>query len=232
MARWRLCLAGLLLLQGCGLGCPSELAFRLEPADVIAVRERPLVLHCWVEGEPPITITWHKDGAVLANGSLRIESFCRRPGASAANPPSVGEYSCAAQNRHGLLVSRKARVQLATLSTFHMHPASMAVEEGGVARSRGHHHLGAEPHGPAGWRPPPPASAPTSPLAPPTAQSAPQGAACCPPARAGRGAVGPGQQLGVQLREPERRAWASLLTVLKLKIKWRPKPGSTWCPWG
>ncbi|XP_065430117.1 immunoglobulin superfamily DCC subclass member 3-like isoform X3 [Chrysemys picta bellii] len=144
MARWRLCLAGLLLLQGCELGRPSELAFLLEPADVIAVRDRPLVLHCQVEGEPPISITWHKDGAplgngshtaVLANGSLRIESFHRRPrGEGAANQTSVGDYSCAAQNRDGLLVSRKARVQLATLSKFHMHPESMAVEEGGVAR--------------------------------------------------------------------------------------------------
>uniref|UniRef100_A0A674JJ85 Immunoglobulin superfamily DCC subclass member 3 n=1 Tax=Terrapene triunguis TaxID=2587831 RepID=A0A674JJ85_9SAUR len=126
------------------LGRPSELAFLLEPADVIAVRDRPLVLHCRVEGEPPISITWHKDGAplgsgshtaVLANGSLRIESFHRRPrGGDAANQTSVGDYSCAAQNRDGLLVSRKARVQLATLSKFHMHPESMAVEEGGVAR--------------------------------------------------------------------------------------------------
>ncbi|XP_065276676.1 immunoglobulin superfamily DCC subclass member 3-like [Emys orbicularis] len=144
MARWRLCLAGLLLLQGCEPGRPSELAFLLEPADVIAVRDRPLVLHCRVEGEPPISITWHKDGAplgngshtaLLANGSLRIESFHRRPrGGGAANQTSVGDYSCAAQNRDGLLVSRKARVQLATLSKFHMHPESMAVEEGGVAR--------------------------------------------------------------------------------------------------
>uniref|UniRef100_A0A452GWL9 Ig-like domain-containing protein n=1 Tax=Gopherus agassizii TaxID=38772 RepID=A0A452GWL9_9SAUR len=108
-----------------GLGCPSELAFLLEPADVIAVREWPLVLHCWVEGEPPITITWHKDGAVLgsdrhtamlANGSLRIESFRHQPGAGTANQTSVGEYSCAAQNCDGLLVSRKARVQLASES--------------------------------------------------------------------------------------------------------------------
>ncbi|XP_043391504.1 immunoglobulin superfamily DCC subclass member 3 [Chelonia mydas] len=144
MARWRLCLAGLLLLQGCGLGRPSELAFLLEPADVIAVQEQPLVLHCRVEGEPPVSVSWHKDGAalgngshtaVLANGSLRIESFHRRPrGGGAANQTSVGDYSCAAQNRDGLLISRKARVQLATLSKFHMHPASMAVEEGGVAR--------------------------------------------------------------------------------------------------
>ncbi|KAG6920979.1 immunoglobulin superfamily DCC subclass member 3-like, partial [Chelydra serpentina] len=45
-----------------------------------------------------------------------------------------GNYSCAAQNRDGLLVSRRARVQLATLAKFHRHPASVAVEEGGVAR--------------------------------------------------------------------------------------------------
>ncbi|CAM4706620.1 unnamed protein product [Caretta caretta] len=126
-------LAGLLLLQGCGLGRPSELAFlrfqaeqgRLrEPADVIAGQERPLVLHCRVEGEPPVSIFWHKDGAALGNDSHT---------AVLANDQR-GRYSCAAQNRDGLLISRKARVQLATLSKFHKHPASMAVEEGGVAR--------------------------------------------------------------------------------------------------
>nr|XP_032649615.1 immunoglobulin superfamily DCC subclass member 3-like [Chelonoidis abingdonii] len=125
MVRWRLCLAGLLLLQGCGLGCPLELAFLLETADVIPVREQPLVLHCWVEGQRPITITWHKDGAMLgsdshtamlANGSLHIESFRHRSGAGATNQTSVGEYSCTAQNRNGLLVSRKACVQLASES--------------------------------------------------------------------------------------------------------------------
>ncbi|XP_075763398.1 immunoglobulin superfamily DCC subclass member 3-like isoform X2 [Pelodiscus sinensis] len=135
MARWRLCLAGLLLLQACGLGRPAELAFLQEPADVIAVRDRPLVLHCRVEGEPPISVTWHKDGAaladdsgvaVLANGSLLIKRLQR--------PSSAGDYSCAAQNRDGRLLSRRARVRLATLSKFHMHPESMAVEEGGVAR--------------------------------------------------------------------------------------------------
>ncbi|KAF7235504.1 Immunoglobulin superfamily DCC subclass member 3, partial [Varanus komodoensis] len=133
-----------------GLARPSELAFVLEPSDVIAVRDRPLLLHCQVEGEAPLTITWYRNGAplsndshaaVLANGSLRLDSVHRRPrgGGSAdaaanASDSSAGEYSCAAQNRYGLLVSRRARVQIATLSKFHMHPESMAVEEGGVAR--------------------------------------------------------------------------------------------------
>ncbi|XP_026575989.1 immunoglobulin superfamily DCC subclass member 3-like [Pseudonaja textilis] len=126
---------------------PSELSFVLEPSDVIAVRDRPLILHCQVEGEAPIHITWYRDGVALsndshtalaANGSLRLDSVHRRPrGGSAkedATNSSAGEYSCAAQNCYGLLVSRKARIQIATLSKFHMHPESMSVEEGGVAR--------------------------------------------------------------------------------------------------
>ncbi|KAJ7307287.1 hypothetical protein JRQ81_009292 [Phrynocephalus forsythii] len=136
------------------LAHPSGLAFVLEPSDVIAVRDRPLLLHCHVEGEGPIAITWYRNTAplsndshvaILANGSLRLESVHRRPrggGGGGGGPDatanatdsSVGEYTCAAQNRYGLLVSRKARVQIATLSKFHMHPESMSVEEGGVAR--------------------------------------------------------------------------------------------------
>ncbi|XP_029139452.1 immunoglobulin superfamily DCC subclass member 3 [Protobothrops mucrosquamatus] len=136
-----------LFLQNWDLAYPSELAFILEPSDVIAVRDRPLLLHCQVEGEAPISITWYRNGvalahdsrsALLANGSLRLESIHRRPrggspGEEAANS-SAGEYSCTAQNCYGLLVSRKARIQIATLSKFHMHPESMSVEEGGVAR--------------------------------------------------------------------------------------------------
>ncbi|XP_058016713.1 immunoglobulin superfamily DCC subclass member 3-like [Ahaetulla prasina] len=129
------------------LAYPSELAFVSEPSDVIAIRDRPLILHCQVEGEAPIGITWYRNGlplsndshsTLLANGSLRLDSVHRRPrGGSTkedATNSSAGEYSCTAQNCYGLLVSRKARIQIATLSKFHMHPESMSVEEGGVAR--------------------------------------------------------------------------------------------------
>ncbi|ETE63018.1 Immunoglobulin superfamily DCC subclass member 3, partial [Ophiophagus hannah] len=155
----------------------GELAFILEPSDVIAVRDRPLILHCQVEGEAPIRITWYRDGVALsndshtalsANGSLRLDSVHRRPRGGSlkedAMNSSAGEYSCTAQNCYGLLVSRKARIQIASqspdfqraankivrlcsncdhrclsflpkaLSKFHMHPESMSVEEGGVAR--------------------------------------------------------------------------------------------------
>uniref|UniRef100_A0A3B4EN12 Immunoglobulin superfamily DCC subclass member 3 n=1 Tax=Pygocentrus nattereri TaxID=42514 RepID=A0A3B4EN12_PYGNA len=120
----------------------SELAFLLEPNDVIAVRERPLMLDCKVEGEGPITVSWLKNGEpvptgagtrakILSNGTLLIRSFQKRRDGDATD---AGEYHCAAQNRYGMLVSRKARVQLASLPKFHTHPESMTVEEGGVAR--------------------------------------------------------------------------------------------------
>ncbi|XP_065327386.1 immunoglobulin superfamily DCC subclass member 3 [Pelmatolapia mariae] len=122
-------------------GCwASELSFLVEPTDVIAVRDRPLMLDCQVQGEEPITITWRKNGVpvpstprvrVLENGTLLIKSFQKRREGSDAD---MGEYDCAAQNRYGLLVSRKAKVHLASLPKFHTHPASMSVDEGGVAR--------------------------------------------------------------------------------------------------
>ncbi|KAK5622118.1 hypothetical protein CRENBAI_010073, partial [Crenichthys baileyi] len=118
----------------------SELSFMLEPSDVIAVKDRPLKLDCWVQGEQPITITWRKNGLplpssphnqVLENGTLLIQRFQKRKEGYNAD---IGEYDCAAQNRYGMLVSRKAKVHLASLPKFHTHPVSMHVDEGGVAR--------------------------------------------------------------------------------------------------
>ncbi|XP_026203903.1 immunoglobulin superfamily DCC subclass member 3 [Anabas testudineus] len=131
------CLAAVFCLSGC---LASELAFLQEPSDVIAVRDHPLMLDCQVQGEEPIMVTWRKNGVplptspriqVLVNGTLFIQSFQKRKEGSDAD---TGEYECAAQNRYGMLVSRKARVQLASLPKFHTHPVSMSVNEGGVAR--------------------------------------------------------------------------------------------------
>ncbi|XP_057410004.1 immunoglobulin superfamily DCC subclass member 3-like [Balaenoptera acutorostrata] len=111
-----------LLPQGCAAG--SELAFLREPGDVVATWERPLVLPCRVEGEPPVSISWQRDGLALANDSSAILIL----------PSRAHEYHCVAQNCFGRLVSRRARVQLASLSRFHQHPESVEVEPGGVAR--------------------------------------------------------------------------------------------------
>ncbi|ELK24852.1 Immunoglobulin superfamily DCC subclass member 3 [Myotis davidii] len=118
----------------------AELAFAVEPSDDVAVPGQPIVLGCRVEGTPPVRITWRKNGVevsesphstVLANGSLMIRHFRLDQGDS---PSDEGDYECVAQNRFGLVVSRKARIQAATMSDFHVHPQAVAGEEGGVAR--------------------------------------------------------------------------------------------------
>ncbi|KAK0155557.1 Immunoglobulin superfamily DCC subclass member 3 [Merluccius polli] len=122
------------------VGGASELAFLKEPNDVIAVRDRPLMLDCQVEGEGPISVTWRRNGvpvplgaraSVLANGTLLIKNFSKR---RESNESDAGEYDCSAENRDGRIVSRKARVQLAYLPKFLTHPESVVVDEGGVAR--------------------------------------------------------------------------------------------------
>ncbi|XP_023613586.1 immunoglobulin superfamily DCC subclass member 3 [Myotis lucifugus] len=123
-----------------GLDHSAELAFAVEPSDDVAVPGQPIVLGCRVEGTPPVRITWRKNGVelsesphstMLANGSLMIGHFRLDQGDS---PSDEGDYECVAQNRFGLVVSRKARIQAATMSDFHVHPQAVAGEEGGVAR--------------------------------------------------------------------------------------------------
>uniref|UniRef100_A0A665TLF0 Immunoglobulin superfamily DCC subclass member 3 n=1 Tax=Echeneis naucrates TaxID=173247 RepID=A0A665TLF0_ECHNA len=123
-----------------GVSGASELAFLKEPSDVIAVRDRPLSLDCQVEGEGPLSITWRRNGVpvatgvratVLGNGTLFIKNFSKRRD---RNETDAGDYDCAVQNRYGMLISRKARVQLASLPKFLSHPESVLVDEGGVAR--------------------------------------------------------------------------------------------------
>ncbi|KFO97832.1 Immunoglobulin superfamily DCC subclass member 3, partial [Calypte anna] len=132
-------------------GHSSELAFVVEPSDDIAVQEQPLVLYCQVEGIQPITITWRKNGMMiadsentfmLANGSLYVSRFQRLRGDGSSDE---GEYDCMAQNHYGLVVRRKAKIQAhhptstfwgsgLAMSDFHIHPQNAVVEEGGVAR--------------------------------------------------------------------------------------------------
>ncbi|XP_072594925.1 immunoglobulin superfamily DCC subclass member 3 isoform X1 [Vulpes vulpes] len=123
-----------------GLGHSAELAFAMEPSDDVAVPGQPIMLGCRVEGTPPVRITWRKNGmellesthsTLLANGSLMIHHFQLDRGGS---PSDEGDYECVAQNRFGLVVSRKARIQAATMSDFHVHPQATVGEEGGVAR--------------------------------------------------------------------------------------------------
>ncbi|KAG2470526.1 IGDC3 protein, partial [Polypterus senegalus] len=121
-------------------GHSAELAFFIEPSDVIAVQEQPLMLTCQVDGIQPITTTWRRNGALLLdsennfmlpNGSLVIVKFQKtKPDGSS----DEGDYECVAQNHFGLLVSRKAKLLAATMGDFQVHPQSILVEEGDVGR--------------------------------------------------------------------------------------------------
>ncbi|XP_077117004.1 immunoglobulin superfamily DCC subclass member 3 [Ranitomeya variabilis] len=129
-----------LMISVLGQGRSVELAFTAEPSDEVAVPGQPLTLLCSADGVQPITITWRKNGAhlwneadmfPLPNGSLYIPFFHvnKEDGSS-----DQGEYDCVAQNRFGTVVSRKARVQAAAISDFHIFPRDATLEEGGVAR--------------------------------------------------------------------------------------------------
>ncbi|KAM4829767.1 immunoglobulin superfamily DCC subclass member 3 [Thomomys bottae] len=130
-----------ILFLDAGLGHSAELAFVVEPTDNIGVPGQPIVLGCQVDGTPPVRVTWKKNGAelpdnphttLLANGSLLIHHF--RPEQGGSSLSDEGDYECVAQNRFGLVISRKARIQAATMSDFHVHPQATVGEEGGVAR--------------------------------------------------------------------------------------------------
>uniref|UniRef100_A0A8D3D7G9 Immunoglobulin superfamily DCC subclass member 3 n=1 Tax=Scophthalmus maximus TaxID=52904 RepID=A0A8D3D7G9_SCOMX len=123
-----------------GVKCEAELSFTLEPSDIIAVQEQPLMLHCQVDGIPPITTQWRHNGLLLSqdqhhttfiNGSLLIGHFQKTKSDGSSDE---GDYECVAQNSFGLVVSRKARIQAATMADFHVQPDSVHAEESGVAR--------------------------------------------------------------------------------------------------
>ncbi|XP_048088131.1 immunoglobulin superfamily DCC subclass member 3 [Alosa alosa] len=77
---------GIYLSAFVGVCVGAELSFTLEPSDIIAVQEQPLMLHCQVDGIPPIRTQWRRNGMPLAadqsytmfgNGSLLIGRFQR-----------------------------------------------------------------------------------------------------------------------------------------------------------
>ncbi|XP_026864749.2 immunoglobulin superfamily DCC subclass member 3 [Electrophorus electricus] len=131
---------GLCLIAFVGITSGAELSFTMEPSDIIAVQQQPLMLHCQAEGIPPITTQWRRNGAPLledenysmfANGSLLIGHFQRTRSDGLSDE---GDYECVAQNSFGLVVSRKAKVQAATMADFHVHPRSVRADLSGLAR--------------------------------------------------------------------------------------------------
>lgn len=84
-------------------------------------RREAVVLDCHARGEAPVDVRWLKNGArvaqnqrvyLLANGSLYISEVESRRG----DKSDEGLYQCLAQNRHGAILSQKARLTIASTS--------------------------------------------------------------------------------------------------------------------
>ncbi|XP_039540111.1 protogenin A [Pimephales promelas] len=121
-----------------GVVCFSELFFIKEPHEVTVLRRDAVVLDCQAHGEAPIRIRWLKDGVtlteservyLLTNGSLFISDVESRKDKS-----DEGFYQCLAQNKYGSILSQKARLTIASLSTFTQQPSSITVTDGSVTR--------------------------------------------------------------------------------------------------
>ncbi|KAF5891569.1 protogenin A-like, partial [Clarias magur] len=122
-----------------GVQCFSELFFVKEPRDVTVLRKDPVIMDCQAQGELPIQIRWLKNGSPvpesdrvhrLSNGSLLISETESRKGEKS----DEGSYQCLAQNKYGAILSQKARLTIASISTFTQQPSSIVVTEGSVAR--------------------------------------------------------------------------------------------------
>ncbi|KAI5097917.1 protogenin A precursor, partial [Silurus meridionalis] len=122
-----------------GVLCFSELLFVKEPRDVTVLRKDVVIMDCQAQGDNPIRIRWLKNGSPvlesdrvyqLSNGSLFISETENRKG----DKSDEGSYQCLAQNKYGAILSQKARLTIASISTFTQQPSSIVVTEGSVAR--------------------------------------------------------------------------------------------------
>uniref|UniRef100_A0A8C1L1X7 Ig-like domain-containing protein n=1 Tax=Cyprinus carpio TaxID=7962 RepID=A0A8C1L1X7_CYPCA len=114
-----------------------ELSCGAGPVHVVLEPDHPLLLECHLgASEPPLNVTWLRDGAVLSesqtvrplpNGSLLISP----PSTDGQAPAGVeGGYSCLSTSSTG----RPANVQVFGLSRFLQDPEPQVVPVGGTAR--------------------------------------------------------------------------------------------------
>uniref|UniRef100_A0A8C5I4G0 Protogenin n=1 Tax=Gouania willdenowi TaxID=441366 RepID=A0A8C5I4G0_GOUWI len=117
----------------------SELFFIKEPHDVTVMRKEAVILDCQARGEAPIDVRWLKNEVkvevnermyLLSNGSLYISEVESRRG----DKSDEGLYQCLAHNKYGAILSQKARLTIASISSFALQPTSIVVTEGSVAR--------------------------------------------------------------------------------------------------
>ncbi|XP_077420189.1 protogenin A isoform X2 [Vanacampus margaritifer] len=122
-----------------GIFCFSELFFIKEPHDVTVMRKEAVILDCQAHGETPIEVRWLRNGVkvvenervyLLSNSSLYISEVESRRG----DKSDEGFYQCLAQNKYGAILSQRARLTIASISSFTIQPTSIVATEGSVAR--------------------------------------------------------------------------------------------------
>uniref|UniRef100_A0A8C9W0V3 Neogenin 1 n=1 Tax=Scleropages formosus TaxID=113540 RepID=A0A8C9W0V3_SCLFO len=119
----------------------AAFGFAVEPADTVAIRGAPAVLNCSVLGDMPARVEWKKDGTflnlaseerrqLLTDGSLLITNVVH----SKHNKPDEGVYQCVASiDSLGIIMSRTARLTVASLPRFSSQPAASVVHQGDSA---------------------------------------------------------------------------------------------------
>uniref|UniRef100_UPI00358F5C37 neogenin-like isoform X2 n=1 Tax=Myxine glutinosa TaxID=7769 RepID=UPI00358F5C37 len=132
-------LAGLLVAcsQGVAERKFSQLVFTVEPTDTVLVGQSPAVLNCSVDPSlGDVHFEWKRDGTLLnfpADGELLLGGslLIRRIAHSQHQRSKEGLYQCVAKvDSVGTLVSREAKVIVASQVRLKTEPKSMSVFEG------------------------------------------------------------------------------------------------------
>ncbi|XP_076332056.1 neogenin-like [Tachypleus tridentatus] len=119
----------------------SDFRFVVEPRDTIAVKGTSTSLDCVAKGRPPPKIEWKREGkilqfigdsrrSVLPNGSLYFSSVYH----TRTERPDEGLYQCLATIKElGTIVSRTAKLQVASLPRFDEQPQDVTLYSGQAA---------------------------------------------------------------------------------------------------
>uniref|UniRef100_A0A672N723 Immunoglobulin superfamily DCC subclass member 4 n=1 Tax=Sinocyclocheilus grahami TaxID=75366 RepID=A0A672N723_SINGR len=118
-----------------------ELSCGAGPVHVVLEPDHPLLLECHLgASEPPLNVTWLRDGAVLSESQtirpLPNRSLLISPSSTDGHAPAgvEGGYSCLSTSSTGALTSRALTLHLASLSRFLQDPEPQVVPVGGTAR--------------------------------------------------------------------------------------------------
>ncbi|XP_055945929.1 neogenin-like isoform X2 [Argiope bruennichi] len=113
----------------------SNFRFLVEPSDTIVIKDKPALLNCSTAGNFT-EVKWKKDGTllellddddrrvVLPNGSLLFKRIIH----SRTERPDEGLYQCVVSlDGTGTIISREAKLQIASLPPFDQAPEDIAV---------------------------------------------------------------------------------------------------------